>query len=108
MSSNHHITLQEAIDLTQRYQANRPTDFFISETFPATVVQELLDEPGCAYLRIYLGRKPDDSVVTVLVGANDSEADILPTGDADNATAVILEDGFRCPQFCPPPSSLHT
>lgn len=112
-NNNQHISLQEAIELTTRYRANRPADFFISETFDASNIQELLAEPDCQCLRIYLGRKPDDTVVAILVAANSRDQDILPSSQitAANETspvAVILEDGYRCPEFCPPHSPLNS
>lgn len=113
MSNQHqHITLSEAIDLTTRFRATRPSDFFICETFEGDAVRQLLDEPGCAFLRIYLGRKSDGSVVAVLVEADNEERDILPSGNGNAESAgpnegTMLEDGFRCPQFCPPPSPLN-
>lgn len=111
MSNQHqHITLTEAIDLTTRYRATRPDDFFICETFDAADVRQLLDERGCAFLRIYLGRKDDNTVVAVLVGADEEEIDILPSVSSiteETGSGTILEDGFRCPQFCPPPSPLN-
>ncbi len=110
-NNNQHISLQEAIELTTRYRANRPADFFISETFEASNLQELLNEPDCQCLRIYLGRKPDNSVVALLVGVNSRDQDILPSADTDAAAAgtggVILEDGTRCPEFCPTHSPLN-
>ena len=113
--NNHHINLQTAIDLTTRYRNNRPANLFICETFDAAAIQELLAVPGCAFLRIYLGRKPDHSVVAVLVAANESNEDILPLGagqaeaeaSAAAAGAVILEDGYHCPEACPPKSKLN-
>lgn len=115
MSNNQHISLPEAVTLTTSYRNNRPADFFISETFDAANVQQILVQPDCQYLRIYLGRKADQSVVAVLVGADSQQADILPSSEAvpaeaavaDNANGVILEDGYRCPEFCPKPSPLN-
>ena len=113
MSNNQHISLPEAVTMTTRYRNNRPADFFISETFDAANIQQILAQPDCQYLRIYLGRKADNSVIAMLVGADSGEADLLPvTGatlaeDSANANGVILEDGYRCPEFCPKPSPLN-
>ena len=115
MSNNtQQISLTEAIDLTSRYRNLRPANFFISETFEADAIRALLAVPGCQYLRIYLGAKSDDSVVAVLAAADASEADILPAA-SDNVTAeattgdgLLLEDGYRCPEYCPPPSALNS
>ncbi len=112
MSNNHQITLQEAIDLTSSYRNSHPSDFFICETYEAVAIQALLAVPGCARLRIYLGRKQDNTVVTVLVAADSNDADILPplvaTADEGSGSGgVVLEDGYRCPESCPPKSQLN-
>ena len=104
--SNHQISLQQAVYLTTRYRDNYPSDFFICETYELDAIQGLLAVTGCAYLRIYLGRKSDNSVVTVLSAANAANEDILPSdiGDAvavagpAEGGAVLLEDGYRCPE----------
>ena len=116
MSNNHQISLQEAIDLTTGYRNNHPSDFFICETYEAGAIQALLAVPGCESLRIYLGRKGDNSVVTVLVAVNTNNEDILPvshpaTGEREapgDGGGVLLEDGYRCPEFCPPKSVLNS
>lgn len=117
MSNTHRVTLQEAVDLTTRYRNNHPSDSFICETYENVAIQELLAVPGCAYLRIYLGRKADDSIVTVLTAVNEKNEDILPLETAgvraeDTQVAtdgpVLLEDGYRCPESCPPKSKLNS
>ena len=116
MSNMHHITLPQAVDLTTRYRNNHPADFFICETYESQAIEDVLAVPGCAYLRIYLGRKADNSVVTVLTAVNADNEDILPsavslsgadTQAAENG-AVLLEDGYRCPESCPPKSKLNS
>jgi hypothetical protein len=110
-NNNHEISLQQAIDMTTLYRANRPSNFPICETFEKEAINKLLAEDGCAYLRIYYGMKENKEVDAILVAANASEEDILPPASTAAATAgdgVILEDGYRCPQACPPPSPLNT
>lgn len=107
----HQITLQEAIDLTTRFRNNPGQDMPLSETFDAASVRALLNQSGCQSFRVYLGRKSDNRICSVLVAADDNGQDILPpsqfkssTGDDDG---IILEDAFQCPPACPPPSPLN-
>lgn len=111
--NNHEISLQQAIDITTRYRANRPANAPICETFSIAAINRLAAVAGCAYLRIYYGMKEDMSIDAVMVAANADNEDILPseTGSsisAETGEPVILEDGFRCPPDCPPKSPLNS
>jgi hypothetical protein len=109
--TNHEISLQTAIDMTTRYRAERPVNFPICETFEKDVIQKLLDTTGCASFRIYYGMKADQQVDAILVAADAEGNDILPPqGNAAIGTTdpVIIEDGYRCPDDCPPSSSLNS
>jgi hypothetical protein len=108
----HQISLSEAVDMTTLYRANRPENFPICETFEKASIQSLLNQSGAVSFRIYYGMKTDMSVHAVLVAADSSGNDILPTsaslltdGDGDGE---ILEDSVRCPVNCPPESPLNT
>lgn len=110
-NNNHEISLQQAIDMTTLYRANRPANFPICETFEKDAINKLLAEDGCAYLRIYYGMKENMEVDAILVAADAAEEDMLPAGNAiatSGTDDVILEDGYRCPQACPAPSPLNT
>ena len=110
--TNHHeISLQTAIDMTTLYRANRPAQFPLCETFEKEAVHKLLATEGCVSLRIYYGMKENKNVDAILVAVNSSGEDILPT--ATNAVTasdepIILEDGLRCPDHCPPKSPLNS
>jgi hypothetical protein len=109
--TNHEISLQTAIDMTTRYRANRPSNYPICETFEKEVIQKLLDTPGCASFRIYYGMKADEQVDAILVAADAEGNDILPSLANTSSTdtdPVIIEDGYRCPDDCPPSSSLNS
>jgi hypothetical protein len=115
MSQNtitHSISLQAAMDMTNFYRSTRLSDFPICETFEKASVLALLSNSNCAYLRIYYGRKATGEVDAILVAVNRDQEDILPAEKDDTLPGteenLILEDGFRCPQFCPPPSPLNT
>jgi hypothetical protein len=112
MESNntHEISLQTAIDMTTLYRQNRPSNFPICETFEREAIDRLLSTEGCAFLRIYYGMKEGLQADAILVAANLQGEDILPAeSDVQMSTTdpLILEDGYRCPQACPPPSSLN-
>ena len=107
----HQISLAEAIELTTRYRNNPLPDLPLCETFDKSSVAALLAQPGCHSFRIYLGRKKDDSVCSVLVAADANGQDILPPPQRNELTdgddGILLEDAFRCPPACPPPSPLN-
>jgi len=107
----HQISLAEAVALTGHYRANPAANLPLCETFEKDSVQALLNQAGARFLRIYQGRKPDNLLCAILVAANDSDQDILPSGAAASLAAddegIILEDAFHCPPACPPPSPLN-
>ena len=110
--TNHHeISLQTAIDMTTLYRANRPAQFPLCETFEKEAVHKLLATEGCVSLRIYYGMKENKNVDALLVAVNSSGEDILPAAtnsiEATNGP-IILEDGLRCPDDCPPKSPLNS
>ena len=108
--TNHEISLQAAIDMTTRYRQNRPSNFPICETFGADAITRLLATPGCQSLRIYYGMKENKEADAIIVAANAAGEDILPVAVAEAKSLtdpVILEDGFRCPEACPPHSPLN-
>jgi hypothetical protein len=110
-TNNHEISLQTAIDMTTRYRGNRPEQSPICETFEKAAVAKLLATEGCSSLRIYYGMKEDMSIDAILVAVNTDGEDILPvTTNALEAMdePIILEDGLRCPDHCPPKSSLNS
>ncbi len=99
----HVISLQEAIDMTSRYQADIPAGMVNSETFHKESVLALLNQPGCVSLRIYYGKQNDDTIHAILVGVDEKGADMIQASD------LILEEGYRCPPLCPdPPSPLNS
>jgi len=111
-TTNHEISLQSAIDMTTLYRQHRPANFPVCETFEKDAINSLLAVQDCAFLRIYYGMKEDGLVDAILVAANAAGEDLLP-GQAPAAAAtsgdpIILEDGYRCPDDCPPDSSLNS
>jgi hypothetical protein len=106
----HQITLAQAIELTSNFRTNPGEDMPYAETFSAGSVKALLEQEGCHSFRIYLGRKTDDRICSILVAADENGQDILPQNNPALLTddeGIILEDAFQCPPVCPPPSPLN-
>lgn len=107
---DHEISLEQAIEMTKRYRANRPGNFPVCETFPVASILWLASNSACAFVRIYYGMKADMLVHAILVAADENGNDLLPLSyrstenDDDNG---ILEDSIRCPNTCPPDSPLN-
>ena len=102
----------------------------ISETFDRAGFDALLAQPGCVGVRIYYGMDDALGLHAIIVGVDAQNRDILPAGTTTTSTSssttlgatttttedgvttdetgVILDDGFRCPPSCPPPSDLNT
>lgn len=109
-SNNHQISLPTAIEMTARYRESLPSNFPICETFEKESIQQLLNTAGCASFRVYYGMKEDKQVHAILVAADAEGRDLLPSAvatAAETEDAVILEDGYRCPDLCPPASPLN-
>ncbi len=113
----HQISLGEAIELTTRFRKNPGPDMSYSETFDSASVLALLNQPNCKSFRIYLGRKADDRICSVLVAADADDHDILPplasalsaktAAKSADDDGIILEDAFHCPPVCPEASPLN-
>ncbi|HEX6915655.1 MAG TPA: hypothetical protein VF145_10465, partial [Chitinophagaceae bacterium] len=113
-SMTHEINLETAMAMTRRFRSNlgaivnpeHPGSILpYCETFNKEDVLRLLDQPGCSSIRIYRGADDEMNIHSILVGVNDKGEDMLPPAYGDG---VILEDGLRCPEQCPPPSSLNS
>ncbi len=107
---DHQIGLQQAIDMTTLYRANRPSDFPVCETFSLVSIQSLISNEEAAFFRIYYGMKEDMSVHAILVVADSAGNDLLPLAnrsEAEEDDNEILEDSVRCPNACPPDSPLN-
>jgi hypothetical protein len=108
--NNHEISLQTAIDMTKRYRANRHANYPVCETFEIAAVTKLIATEGCASLRVYYGMKENTNVDVLLVAVNAAGEDILPPSTlvaVSTEDAIILEDGYRCPDVCPTDSPLN-
>jgi hypothetical protein len=121
MNEEHGIPLSTAAEMTALYRQNRNTilgenykdmDLLaICETFTADAIKEILGQPDCVSFRIYFGMDEELKVHSILVGADSSGKDILPSASSQNIsetyTDIIMEKGTRCPVDCPPASDLN-
>lgn len=115
-ANSHPISLQTAVEMTSLYRAEREAILAnsfqnqnilpLSETFNRDAIDALLHKRDCAGLRIYYGMKDDLAVHAILVSVNEANEDILPD-DLTDSDDYIMEEGQRCPDFCPPPSVLN-
>jgi hypothetical protein len=83
------------------------------ETYKRTAIDALLNLNDCVGLRIYLGVPDNTSQIhLILCGVNSKGEDIYLTEiSTNNETSIsnfVIEDGFRCPKVCPPPSALNS
>ena len=118
---NHFISLQEGIDMTTLYRAEKEnilkTQFQgqnilpLSEAFSRAPFDTLLAKSGCEGLRIYYGMSEDLKIHAIIVATDENGNDILPEetesvnlGEEDD----IFERGNRCPDICPDDSPLNS
>jgi hypothetical protein len=123
---DHFITLDTAVKMTSLYRITREeilkpefqnqNILCLSETFDRAAIDQVLAEPDCSSIRIYYGMNDDKTVHAVVVGVDSKNQDILPasatttsmsTSDATTDDTVLLENGGRCPDLCPPTSPLN-
>jgi hypothetical protein len=80
------------------------------ETFDRDAFDALLKQDGCTRVRIYFGMDEKNRVNLVIVGVDADDNDMVPqqTRSLEEDTSVIIEDGLRCPEMCPPSSPLNS
>lgn len=106
------ITLEQAKDMTELYRAEKENilaDEYKEqnilarcETFDKSQFTDILNQEACAAIRIYYGMDANLKVHAIIVGVDDNNADLLPSGNE-----LIIEEGSRCPEDCPPSSDLN-
>lgn len=81
-----------------------PNKDTLAHFFGFTIIQKILAEPGCMGLRIYYGIDNLGKKQVMLVGADASGVNLLPTAMALdlNDENTIADVSFPCPSFCPP------
>ncbi|MFN5422858.1 MAG: hypothetical protein ACK5AO_06300 [bacterium] len=110
--SNNLIDLQTAIALTKRYRENKDSlvtpefsnSMCLAETFDASAIRAVIDQPGCVAFRAYYGMKENKEISLVFVGVNDKNQDILFEDDPSKNILVDLPQ--KCPPYCNEDSQL--
>jgi hypothetical protein len=98
----HAISLNDAIALTARWRGNMPAGAIRGARFETVAFTNLLAQPGCAGIRIYLGMNDDMSWTYVMVAVDAKGSDIISANaraNGQNADGSGLEE---MPPPCPP------
>ena len=100
------ITLERAVDLTQRYRKSAPASEH-GGFFWADGIKELLEQPNVVGLRYYHGLDADGHYEIVLVGVDQSGRDVVKISRPKGARAaraagdaVLLDMHYMCPPWC--------
>jgi hypothetical protein len=79
------------------------------ETFSRDAFDTILSDPNCEGIRIYAAMNSDLTISFIIVGVNSSKEDIFVTDTSqDPAVEGVMEMGVRCPDHCPPSSSINS
>ena len=108
------ITLDEAVALTQRYRKAAPASEHAG-FFWAEGIKAILEQAGCVGLRYYHGLTAEGTYSPVIVGVDEKGNDITAIAKPRRAAgaaaagagdAVLLDNHYPCPPFCPTGSPL--
>ncbi|MES2124021.1 MAG: hypothetical protein V4503_04955 [Gemmatimonadota bacterium] len=95
-AGDHRISLAQAQACTHAWQKGNPRGRH-AWMLPREIIDEILAQPGCTGIRVYVGNTPDDKRL-VWVGTDTKGNDL--TGGA------IAQECWPCPPFCPDNSQL--
>ena len=100
MANGKKISKKQAIDWVKKFKANNPKSTN-SVSYDASIVQELLNIPGCVTVRIHLAEDDEKKTTLVLVAVDKDGNALLPADELSTTQqAFILEDGAKCPPIC--------
>jgi len=95
---DHRVTLAEAAAHTRRHREAKASPVH-AHAFHADQVLALLQQPGCAALRVYHGLDATGAPNLVLVA--------MDAAGEDMVGGAILEQGAPCPPYCSSTGGLH-
>ena len=80
------------------------------ETFTKAAFESLLSISGCTAVRIYSAMDADLKIRFVICGVNSNNEDIIiaDTSSSEEPIPSVVENGSRCPDYCPPDSPLNS
>ncbi|MFN0189586.1 MAG: hypothetical protein ACKVQV_12870 [Bacteroidia bacterium] len=91
MPNQHEITLEEGIELTNRFKNNNPVGTKRAFLISKEVLTELMAQDRADGIRVYLGEK-EDGDLTIVVIATDSEGSDVQT--------IVMDNFTSCPSAC--------
>ena len=97
---DHSISLDEAAKMTKAYRDSMPKESPIAATFSKSALKIILEQGGCAGVRMYYARDADKKLTLVLAG-------IKASGD-DLYEGRLAEMAQLCPPFCSPRNPLNS
>lgn len=99
-SENHHIDLEEASEMTKRYRDNMaPDQTVIAEYFGRDAIIEILEQKGCAGIRMYYALDKYMVKKLIIVGVDEN-------GD-DQYLESLAEHGLIYPPYVSSPNPLN-
>jgi hypothetical protein len=98
---DHRVTRDHAVKMHQRHIGARrargaKANGSVGGLFSRDAVMTLLQQPGAEYMRFYYGMHEDGTPGIVLAA---SDANLALVGGDD---ALLLDQHYLCPPFCPP------
>jgi hypothetical protein len=97
---DHSISLDEAAKMTKAYRDSMPKDSPIAATFSKSALKNILDQAGCAGIRMYYAKGADKKLTLVLTGMKAEGGDIYE--------GRLAEMAQLCPPFCSPRNPLNS
>ncbi len=115
----HYVPATDAATMTSRLRSNQESILDsgsrnsgiipICETFVRSAFDAILADTNCTKVRIYTAMDSNLKIRFVIVGVNSSDEDIfLIDNSSETPIDCVIENGARCPDICPPESSLNS
>ena len=117
----HYISLQDAAALTARWRQNLPSGALNGGRFDRIAFDNLLSQPGCAGIRIYMGMdlpgsNNNPSLWTFVLVSTDADGNdmvgagsaLSPRGAAAGSGGDTEEHPYVCPPVCGATSPLNS
>ncbi len=100
MNKNQFISIEEATLLTCNFRNGQGQNSTTAEMFDNNLILDIINQPFCVSVRIYLGKDSNNDTCLILVGVDISGNDLI--------NGLILEHGVRCPTICSQANQLNS